>query len=41
MVEDEQEQQWTLYVDGLSNDKGSEARVILEDMNRVSIEQSL
>ena len=41
MVNEDKEQKWTLYVDGSSNNEGSGARVILEDMNGVSIEQSL
>ena len=38
MADDEHEWEWTLYLSGSSNDKGS---VILEDVNEVSIEQSL
>ena len=41
MAENDKEQKWTLYVDGLSKNKGNGARVILEDVNGVSIEQSL
>ena len=41
ITNDNKEQKWTLYVDDSSNDKGSRAQVILEDMNGVSIEQSL
>ena len=41
MFEDDKEWKWMLYVDGSSNNKGSGAGVILEDMNGVSIKQSL
>ena len=41
LTDNDHEQKWMLYVDGSSNNKGSRARVILEDMNGVSIEQSL
>ena len=41
MANEDKERKWTLYVDNLSNNKGSGAGVILEDKNGVSIEQSL
>ena len=41
MTDSNKEWKCTLYVDGSSNNKGSGAGVILEDMNGVSIEQSL
>ena len=41
MVEEDKEQKWTVYMDGSSNNKGSGAGVILEDMNAVFVEQSL
>ena len=39
--EGEQEDMWTLYIDGASNIRGSSARVILEGTNEVLVEQSL
>ena len=41
MANADKEQKWTLYADGSFNNKRSGAGVILEDMNGVSIEQSL
>ena len=41
MADDDKEWKWTLYVNESSNNKGSGSRVILEDINGVSIEQSL
>ena len=33
--------EWTLYVDGLLNEKGSGARVILEGLSDMTLEYSL
>ena len=41
ITDDDKEWKWTLYVDDLSNNRGSGVGIILEDVNRVSIEQSL
>ena len=32
------QREWTLYIDGLSNGKGSEVRVILEGPNDITLE---
>jgi len=36
-----EEDQWTLYVDGSSNQKGEEVRIVLEGSNQILIEKSL
>ena len=41
MANDDKEWKWTLYIESLSNNKGSRARLILEDVNGVFVEQSM
>ena len=41
ITNEEEGRTWKLYVDGSSNNKGSEAGIILEDQNGVSIKQYL